>query len=262
MFAGPQRHRQSRSVNGFTLIELLVVITIIALMIAILLPALAASRAVAVGIQCGSQQRQIGIAMAAYEVDNGGYVTPSMNAATPFWIQSLRIYVGLDDLPPEAGLGGADQRYFDVDRVGIYICPSTAAFFRNQRAADPTVNRLWYLPNYWTMKQVKRDAAGNVQNHADPLRHDAMDQPSIRRYLYCRTMEFADAEPGKYAHANGRTAGSLLRVGNNHLAATNILFADGHVESDRGIHSEPLSVLGATTADETRWFAYIGQRNY
>ncbi len=66
-------HRRDRQ-PGFTLIELLVVISIIALLIAILLPVLGSARRDAQLIQSMSNLRQIGIASTAYSTDNRGGV--------------------------------------------------------------------------------------------------------------------------------------------------------------------------------------------
>ena len=62
----------SRS-RGFTLIELLVVISIIALLISLLLPALARAKILALRIQCASNLQQIGVAMQEYANEYGNY---------------------------------------------------------------------------------------------------------------------------------------------------------------------------------------------
>ncbi len=74
----------SKRFNGFTLVELLVVISIIALLISMLLPALAKARSLAVRMQCASNMRQIGIAMTEYADEYDGLYPLSDTGNWPF----------------------------------------------------------------------------------------------------------------------------------------------------------------------------------
>lgn len=73
----PPRQRYRR--RGFTLIELLVVISIIALLVGILLPALSKARASAKAMVCLSNLKQVGTALVSYNADNKDLNVPSYN---------------------------------------------------------------------------------------------------------------------------------------------------------------------------------------
>ncbi|QQE09975.1 prepilin-type N-terminal cleavage/methylation domain-containing protein [Planctomycetota bacterium] len=112
---------KNRCQNGFTLIELLVVISIIALLIGILLPALGAARNTAKNIQCTSNLRQIGIAIAGYSTENDGYIPWSRALDGDFWPPVLMIYLNGSD----KGYWGAETDAEHSGVVAAYQCPST-----------------------------------------------------------------------------------------------------------------------------------------
>ena len=59
--------------RGFTLVELLVVISVIALLLSIMMPALNQAKEIAKALVCGAQMRVYGSALGVYAADNDGY---------------------------------------------------------------------------------------------------------------------------------------------------------------------------------------------
>ena len=104
----PGRLRASR--RGFTLIELLVVIAIIAILAAMLLPALAAAKQKAFRIQCTSQMKQIGIGFTLFTGDHDDKYPPAAYSTGAYqyqlsWDDYLNRYVGGTDSDADLELG-------------------------------------------------------------------------------------------------------------------------------------------------------------
>jgi len=111
VFGGARRRASGRD-DGFTLIELLVVIAIIAILAAMLLPALSNSRRKAYIAACVSNQKQLAAAWLMFATDNNDQVVGFDTLDKTYWRAGLQpgktIILGLSALPP-AGLSLVDQ---------------------------------------------------------------------------------------------------------------------------------------------------------
>ena len=139
--------------KAFTLIELLVVISIIALLIAILLPALGAARQSARDVQCISRVRQLAIAFTTYAADNKSDFVPNNSAAGGWWWDDDKAG---EYLPSDTGSGAIEG--------GVLACPSDEGAMRS------------YAPNLWASPTSfpTFDAARGTLFNADVIKASNM----------------------------------------------------------------------------------------
>ena len=109
-YAGQYYPVEKKAPHGFTLIELLVVIAIVAMLTAILLPAIRTARLEMQTVRCASNLKQIGAALHMYESANHGWL-PAWSAwhtwppgteedsEGPAWTIELIPYIGTPDSP-------------------------------------------------------------------------------------------------------------------------------------------------------------------
>ncbi|MBN1764762.1 MAG: type II secretion system protein [Sedimentisphaerales bacterium] len=138
--------------RAFTLVELLVVIAIIGLLLSILMPSLTQARRSAQAVKCSVNQKNVGMGMASYVVDNKGYYPASYTYGPN--------NQGTDDVEGyyhwSGFIYGKENGYSSVD---AFKCPSM------KNGGAPRTNPGYNRDN-WEDGQV--DAAGNTQPSNSP----------------------------------------------------------------------------------------------
>ncbi len=209
------RHPRPRLSKGFTLIELLVVVSIIALLVAILVPALSEAREAAQNVVCQSNLHQIALATSMYIDDNNERF---------YWTRGNQWMADYSSEPNHYTAwfknGGVLGPYLqgDVYSVAQDGCPT--------RPNDDW----WADGDYMVNIYIIGRASGHWRNPPDwwPAGRHEIRNPS-RKIVILETVEFDPNSNNNSYAPDGFWVDHGLRIGASHHGNNNILWADMHV---------------------------------
>ncbi len=226
---------QRRSLPSFTLIELLVVIAIIAILAALLLPALNRAKDSSKRTACLGNLRQIGLAETAYSDDYNEWLAPNRidyGSAYIFWCHSLLPY-----------LGQPFVYYPASPNVPVFWCPTAARSI----AEDPLFGY-----DSWAVQRLSYTQNIQLAGGLTPVIYPAMHRrPEVMKPA--QMVLVMDGTAINMSPFNLDSIPTGLNGVYRHGARINLLFLDAHVETS--------AYPSSSFAGNTRYNWSVGMEN-
>jgi prepilin-type N-terminal cleavage/methylation domain-containing protein len=204
--------------RAFTLIELLVVISIIALLIALLLPALGAARESANQVLCASREKQLALAVIVYAEDNEEYFPtselPTAIHGSTYWPAAVYDYAPDLELYRCSVRGGAAPDFGSYNANGYWWMFSLPA-------VSPTHERFSQVRTPSRVIMIKE----NTEDFYNPgLANQVALIAGIQPYFNYYTAGFGQNAGGRHFRGGGTATTDAWGF-------DNIIFVDSHVET-------------------------------
>jgi prepilin-type N-terminal cleavage/methylation domain-containing protein/prepilin-type processing-associated H-X9-DG protein len=238
-YAQSRRHHRSR--GGFTLIELLVVIAIIAILAAMLLPALGKAKAKGQAISCASNGKQLQLCWMLYATDFNDRIVPNAIQDSHAWIDGSGASLAYN-LPGATNIATIQKgMLFQYNTsVKVYVCPG------QQSVGIQSMNKLLPLPPARSYS-ISGQMNGGTWNGkgVDPI---VLGQNPPSALAYTKTtqinrpapaMAFVFVDESEYTIDDGYFAVLVNQdtwqnfPAYRHSASASFSFADGHSELKR-----------------------------
>jgi prepilin-type processing-associated H-X9-DG protein/prepilin-type N-terminal cleavage/methylation domain-containing protein len=198
---------QDRKKTFFTLIELLIVIAIIAILAAMLLPALKRARMSARSLACVNMQKNVGASSFLYADDYNSWLlvasSPNWACSRVYWLKQIAPYWGGDGRY-DADVTSSWRKLYQRKIISCPVTPKEILYGRDENSGySPFSGTTGY--DQCSLKDFNNPSGeiifGDTYDHSDDPTH------YFNNYLY--------SNPNY--------------IGNRHNNGINALFADGHV---------------------------------